>query len=442
MLPEAVPTRADRMRDVVAAVALLASLGLDWNADSVALLRVDAALITGISLLSLLLPAASRRGLFGPTWSPARLRTAKLVAGAPYLVLVTVYLSWDVLGRWLEVSYGSTGLGPAVWIGLAGAVLAAQPRESDLFDLAPGAPSRAGLQARLVLICLGVLFTVSSVAGASTSVFRFFDGIDAVAGLRVGVLNPLVDALAALVWLIIIGRLIWAAAVGRAGAGLALSLPGWAVAGWAIMVSLPAMPYLSVDTVQLSHLGLGLLGGIGAAALSPALPTRPSWTQAQYYGPALGLVAAVSALWVALSVVRLTLYSASAATLGALLFFTIALAGAVLTRDRLSGSHADQRKTLLLLAAGLFACGLAVLLLMSLRVDWNQPAPMALWLNAVVVPVFIIWREALAPAMFAPVPTTAADLPVHTPDTTDGFGPGDRHDGGAGEMAGSGLIGR
>lgn len=425
MLPGAVPTPADRLRDIIALVALLVSLFLDWNVDSVALLRVDVAVITVISLVSLLLPAASRRGLFGPTWSPARLRAAKLIAGVPYLALVAAYVFWDILSRWIDVPDGSTGLGSAVWIGLAGAVLAAQPRVSDLFDLPPGAPSHAGLSARLVLICLGGLFTLHAVAGAATSVFRFVDGIAVVAGLGVGVLNPLVDAVAALVWLIIIGRLIWAAVAGKPAAGLALSLSAWAVAGWAVLVCLPGMPYLSVDTAHVSYLGLGLLGGIGAAALSPALPTRPALTQAQYYLPPLGLVAAISALWIVLSVVRLTLNSASASTLGALVFFTIALAGAALTRDRLAGSDADQRKTLVALAATLFVCGLAVLLLMSIRVDWNQPAPMALWLMAVVVPVFIIWREVLAPAMV--VPTKPADARATGPDGADGCIPAGGH---------------
>ena len=422
MLPGVIPARADRARDIIAALALLVSLGLDWNADSIALLRVDVVVITAVSLVSLLLPAASRRGLFGPTWSPARLRTAKLIAGVPYLFLVAVYLFWDILSRWIEVSYGSTGLGPAVWIGLAGAVLVAQPRESDLFDLTPGTPNTASVAARLVLIGLGVLFAAASVAGAATSVFRFVDGMDAVAGLRVSVLNPVIDAVAALAWLVIIGRLIWAAAAGKPAAGLALSLPAWAVAGWAIMVSLPGMPYLSVDTVQLNFLGVGLLGGIGAAALSPALPTRRAMTQAQYYLPLLGLVAATSALWIALSVIRLTLYAASSSTLGALVFFTIALAGATLARDRLANSEVDQRKTLFVLAATLFGSGLAVLLLMSLRVNWNQPAPMALWLVAVVVPAFIIWREALGPAMKIPA-DGFGETRGYIEGSRDGFGP-------------------
>jgi hypothetical protein len=440
MLPGVIPTRADRARDIIAALALLVSLGLDWNADSVALLRVDVAVITAVSLVSLTLPAASGWGLFEPAWSPARLRAAKLIAGVPYLILVAVYLFWDILSRWIEVSYGSTGLGPAVWIGLVGAVLAAQPRESDLFDLTPGPRNTAGVVARLVLIGLGVLFAAASVAGAATSVFRFVDGMDAVAGLRVSVLNPLIDAVAALAWLIIIGRLIWAAAAGEPAAGLALSLPAWAVAGWAVMVSLPGMPYLSVDTVQLNFLGVGLLGGIGAAALSPALPTRRAMTQAQYYLPLLGLVAATSVLWIALSVIRLTLYAATSSTLGALVFFTIALAGAALARDRLANSEVDQHKTLLVLAVTLFGSGLAVLLLMSLRVNWNQPAPMALWLVAITVPAFIIWREALGPAMKNPADGFGA-VGGDVTASRDGFGPWPApHEPGGADQAPAGSV--
>jgi hypothetical protein len=46
------PTRTDRVRDFLAAAALLVSLGLDWDADTPALFRIDVAIVTGLSLLS------------------------------------------------------------------------------------------------------------------------------------------------------------------------------------------------------------------------------------------------------------------------------------------------------------------------------------------------------------------------------------------------------
>jgi hypothetical protein len=393
------PTRADRTRDVLAVIALLVSLALDWNADTIALFRVEVAIVTVVSALSLLLPAASRRGLFGSTWTPARLRILKLVVGVPYLVVVVGYVGWDISSRWTEWDYGGTGLGPAVWIGLAGAVLAAQPRDSDLFDVQTPDGSAAERQSRLVLMVIGVLFAVMTVAAVVIDGFRFADSLDAIAGVRVGVLDPIVAAAAAITWLIIVGRLVLSAMSGTTGAALSLSLLGWAAAGWALVVSIPAAPYESVDTVAVNYLGVGLLGGLGAAALSPALPARPATTQRDYYRGPLGLVMAVSALWVVLSVIRLTLYSPTAAVLGALVFFTLALAGATLVRDRMSNEPGDQRRLLLGFACGLLVAGLAVLVLMSLRVTWNQPAPMALWLIGVVVPAFIGWREVLAPAV-------------------------------------------
>lgn len=392
-----IPTRADRIRDAVALVALLVSLALDWNADGVALLRVDVAVITLISVLSLVLPAASRRGIFGPRWTPAKLRLTKSIAGVPYLALVVVYLGWDVVSRWTEWDYGGTGLGPAVWIGLAGAVLAAQPRQSDLFDVGPGDTSRMRVRAKIVLLGLGGLFAIAGLAGAAISLYRFVDGLDAIAGVRVGVLDPLVAALMALLWLVVVGRLVLATASGRVGAGLCLTLLGWAAASWALVVSIPGAPFESVDTVQLTYLGVGLLGGIGAAASSPALLSPPAMTQREYYWSPLGLVMVVATLWVALSAVRLTLYSASAATLAALVFFTVAIAGATLVRDRLAGSDLSQRGTLIALALGLFGVGLAGILVMSLRINWNYPAPMVLWLIGCVIPAFIVWRELPGP---------------------------------------------
>jgi hypothetical protein len=314
-----------------------------------------------------------------------------MLAGVPYLTLVVVSLCADVMSRWTEWDYGSTGLGPAAWIGLAGAVLAAQPRESDLFDVAD--IRRTHNQARRVLLLLGGMFAVGTFAAIVVSLYRFVDGIDAIAGIRVGVLDPVVAALVALVWLVLVGRLVLAAAAGKIGAGLCLSLLGWAAAGWALIVSIPGTPFEAVDTVQFSYLGVGLLGGIGAAASSPALAAPAAMTQRDYYLPPLGLVAAVSVLWVGVSVIRLTLYSASAATLAALVFFTVGVAGATFMRDRLAGSEVQQRGALIAVATFLFTVGLAVLITMSVRVNWNYPAPMALWLIGFVVPALIVWRE-------------------------------------------------
>ncbi|WP_207844152.1 DUF7937 domain-containing protein [Williamsia soli] len=397
LIPAAVPTRADRTRDVLAAVALLVSLALEWNADGVGALRVDVAIVTALSVLSLVLPAASRRGVFGPRWTPARLRLTKLLCGVPYLALVTLYLGWDVVSRWAEWDYGSTGLGPAVWIGFAGAVLAAQPRDSELFDVVDLRRTRA--QARTVLIVTGGLFTASALSAVATAVYRFIEGVDAIAGVRVGVLDPLVAALVALCWLAIVGQLVAAAAAGRGGGALCLTLLGWAAATWALVVSIPGAPFDSVDTVQLGYLGIGFLGGLGAAAASPALATPLAMTQRDYYLPPLRLVLVVSTLWVAVSVVRLTLYSATVSTLAALVFFTAAVAGATYVRERLSGSVASQRGALLAVAAMLFAIGLAVLVTMGVRVNWNYPAPMALWLSGVIVPALVVWRELLAPGL-------------------------------------------
>ena len=394
------PTRADRVRDFLAAVALLASLGLDWDADTLALFRVDVAIVTGLSLLSLLLPAASRRGMFGQTWTPAKLRALKLICVAPYLAVVMVCLGWDISCRWTEWDYGGTGFGPAVWIGLAGAVLAGQPREADLFDVSGhDGFGVAGRQSRALLLVVGGLFAAMTVSAVVIDVVRFVENLDAVAGLRVSVLDPLVSAAAAVAWLIVVGRLILSAATGKTGSSLSLSLLGWAAAGWALMVSLPGVPYESVDSVTTGYLGIAVLGGIGAAALSPALPRRIAMTQHEYYSAPLGVVMAVSLLWVALSVAGLTLYSATSAVLAALVFFTLALAGATLVRDRMSSGPGDQQKALFGFAIGLVITAIAVLVVMSVRVNWNLPAPLALWLVGFVVPAFIVWREALAPSL-------------------------------------------
>src|SRR5664279_3764006 len=126
---------SDYVRDILAAALLLVSLALPWDFGHDATGRIDVVLITALSALSLLLPYLSRVGVFPPTWNPEKLRIARLLANAPYILLVLTYLLVDVVsGFGPAASVGGTGLGAAAWLGSAGALLAAQPREAEMTD--------------------------------------------------------------------------------------------------------------------------------------------------------------------------------------------------------------------------------------------------------------------------------------------------------------------
>lgn len=120
---------SDYIRDALAVFLLLISMFMVWtfgtaSSGSVAATRIDVILITLVSMFSVTIPYLWRSGVFGPTWDYRRTQLARLVANAPYFVLAVVYLVLELIYR--------QGLGPAMAFGLAGAILAAQPRRAEL----------------------------------------------------------------------------------------------------------------------------------------------------------------------------------------------------------------------------------------------------------------------------------------------------------------------
>ncbi|MFJ4233635.1 hypothetical protein [Cellulosimicrobium cellulans] len=154
---------SDYVRDGVAALLLLVSLALPWDAASRASDKIEVVLLTILSLLTLALPYLARTGVLPATWTVHTTRKVRLLANAPYVLLVGVYLVVDVVGGG-DFRDGWGGVGSAAALGLAGALLAAQPRESEL---GPRDQDRAvtnrWLQALLVgaaVLAVAVLLTV------------------------------------------------------------------------------------------------------------------------------------------------------------------------------------------------------------------------------------------------------------------------------------------
>lgn len=126
----------DYVRDGMAATALILSLFMVWQfgafsagspvGSGIAGTRIDVILVSLVSLLSLGVTYLWRAGVFGPAWNYAKTQDLRLVANIPYFLVVVVYLIIELVGH--------QGLGPAVAFGLAGALLAAQPRSAELAD--------------------------------------------------------------------------------------------------------------------------------------------------------------------------------------------------------------------------------------------------------------------------------------------------------------------
>jgi hypothetical protein len=158
----------DYVRDGLAAFALIISLFMVWHAGGagtgrfagdLAATHLDVVVITLLSLASLSIPYLWRAGVFGPTWGYAKTQDARLVANVPYFLLVVVYLIVEIVAH--------PGLGPAMAFGLAGAILAAQPRSSELAD-GDVARDRRWIVAVLAIAGLVVALTLIQIIEAAT----------------------------------------------------------------------------------------------------------------------------------------------------------------------------------------------------------------------------------------------------------------------------------
>jgi len=181
----------DYTRDGTAAVLLFVSFFLPWSM-TVGITRVGSSGLVALivlpillSLVSLSLPYVARLGMLGPNWNVGQIRVLRLVANAPLLSAVVGLVVYDVIRGMFRFSESSSiftgnGVGAGAWFGLAGALLAAQPRAAEIRIDPRTAPRWLALVKPLVFVAWG-----SSVASAllaliyilvSASRYRYYDG--------------------------------------------------------------------------------------------------------------------------------------------------------------------------------------------------------------------------------------------------------------------------
>lgn len=181
----------DYTRDGTAAALLFVSLFLPWSA-TVGIARVGSSALvlllvlpTLLSLASLLLPYVARLGMLGPNWNVGQIRVLRLVANGPLIATVVGLVVYDVIRGMFRFGESSSiftgnGVGAGAWFGLAGALLAAQPRAAEIRIDPRTAPRWLALVKPLVFVAWG-----SSVASAllaliyilvSVSRYRYYDG--------------------------------------------------------------------------------------------------------------------------------------------------------------------------------------------------------------------------------------------------------------------------
>ena len=151
-----IPVR-DYVLDAVSALLLVVSLFMVWHYQGSTTNVVRASsniavlLLTILSLLSLGLTYLWRAGAFGPTWNYRKMQDLRMAANIPYLVLFLVSLVMILLEG---SSSGLAGaMGQAAAFGLAGALLAAQPRKAELTERSED----AGRDRRWIFILFGVV---------------------------------------------------------------------------------------------------------------------------------------------------------------------------------------------------------------------------------------------------------------------------------------------
>ncbi|SDD10019.1 hypothetical protein SAMN05216410_2826 [Sanguibacter gelidistatuariae] len=123
---------SDFVRDGLAALLLLVSFalpvtfgrGYEGIGDR---FHYVVTLVTILSVLSLALPYLARASVFPPSWTVHTTRLVRMLANAPYVVVVLVYVVLDAV-----TSDETTGVGTIFALGLAGAILAAQPRQCEM----------------------------------------------------------------------------------------------------------------------------------------------------------------------------------------------------------------------------------------------------------------------------------------------------------------------
>ena len=353
---------SDFVRDGVAAVLLLVSFALPWDFSHRASDKIEVVLLSILSLLSLALPYLARTGVLPATWTVHTTRQVRLAANAPYVLLVAVYLVVDVVGGG-DLSDGWGGIGSAAALGLAGALLAAQPRQSEL---GPEDLDRAvtGQWLRILLVLAAVL----AVGVVLTVVLTVVGG--GLGALDVLVVIASAAFVAALAGLPALGTWRRAESDRLALVGLGIIL------GAAFVLGSGDNGILTLEGTHLGRFGLVLVPALAAVASSPAVhramkpaPAVQTWVAVGVRG--LDLVVVVGAYLAVAGVLRLAGGDRGVHVVLALVVGLLVVGVALVARRSLARDAVTGRQLALGAAGAIAVLGIVLLVVTANRVAFG-----------------------------------------------------------------------
>jgi len=353
---------SDFVRDGVAAVLLLVSFALPWDFSHRASDKIEVVLLTILSLLSLALPYLARTGVLPATWTVHTTRQVRLAANAPYVLLVAVYLVVDVVGGG-DLSDGWGGIGSAAALGLAGALLAAQPRQSEL---GPEDLDRAvtGQWLRILLVLAAVL----AVGVVLTVVLTVVGG--GLGALDVLVVIASAAFVAALAGLPALGTWRRAESDRLALVGLGIILAA------AFVLGSGDNGILTLEGTHLGRFGLVLVPALAAVASSPAVhramkpaPAVQTWVAVGVRG--LDLVVVVGAYLAIAGVLRLAGGDRGVHVVLALVVGLLVVGVALVARRSLARDAVTGRQLALGAAGAIAVLGIVLLVVTANRVAFG-----------------------------------------------------------------------
>lgn len=406
---------SDFVRDGGAVLLLLLSLAMPWTYTSfdgyrpaVAAGHVEVVLITLLSIASVSLTYLARGRVLPPAMTVNTVWLIRELANVPYLLLVLIYIIIDMVTGY--------GLGTAAAFGLAGVVLAAQPREAETRAFVAGAPISV-LWQRITLGFGGVAVLTTFIALVLNLVSFIGSGYSPASVIYALLLSLAMIAAIALLYYGIFrrseaGRLV-AFGVGSAVLGTVLIdlFSGFALSGFGFSIH-GAGGYVVIFAAVLAALASAPAVRVG---MNPADPLRRWLTAA---GTTLLGLAGLAGLSLLTTLIYLVGGFGYLGVPGGVIMIVccLGIAGlAVFARMQLTTNPAN-RMIVLILTGGALVLGLVFVILAGIA-----------WMNS-VLSIMLAFGLPLVVAVFLTVPkevrayytAVAAARPVYTPPAPAG----------------------